>query len=82
MLSEMERTAVEALAERVANVGEGFRLFFRPEDLEASLRAAGFDEIETLGRDEINARYFADRSDGLHVPGAAARLTCATKRGG
>jgi len=78
----MERTAVEALAERVAMVGGPFRLFLRPEDLEDSLHAAAFDEIETLGRDEINARYFADRRHGLHVPGAAARLTCATKRGG
>ena len=80
MLSGAERRVVEALAARVASVGEPFRLFFRPEDLEASLRSAGFDDIETLGRDEINARYFADRSDGLRVTAAAARLTCATKR--
>jgi methyltransferase (TIGR00027 family) len=82
MLSATERMAVEALAARVANVGEPFHLFFRPEDLAGSLRAAGFDDIETMGRDDINACYFADRNDGLHVPGAAARLTCATKRGG
>jgi methyltransferase (TIGR00027 family) len=82
MLSDMERIAVEALAARVAAAGEPFRLFFRPEDLEASLRAAGFDSIETLGRDEINVRYFADRSDGLQVRGAAGRLTCAMKNGG
>jgi methyltransferase (TIGR00027 family) len=81
MLSDTERMAVEALAARVAAAGEPFRLFFRPEDLDASLRAAGFDSIETLGRDEINARYFGDRSDGLHVPGAAGRLTCAIKMG-
>lgn len=77
MLSAMERMAVEAIAARVAAAGEPFQLFFQPEDLEASLHAAGFDHVETLGREEINARYFADRSDGLHVPGAAARLTCA-----
>jgi len=81
MLSDMERMTVEALAARVAAAGEPFRLFFRPEDLEASLRTAGFETIETLGRDEINARYFADRSDGLHVQGAAGRLTCAMKIG-
>ena len=79
MLSDAERAAVEALAARVARAGEPFRLFFRPEELEASLRAAGLDRIETLRRDEINARYFAERSDGLHVPGAAAQLTCAAK---
>ena len=73
---------MEALAARVASVGEPFRLFFEPEDLEASLGATGFDDIETLGREEINARYFAGRSDDLHVPGAAARLTCATRRCG
>jgi methyltransferase (TIGR00027 family) len=82
LVSDAERMAVEALATRVASVGEPFRLFFEPEDLEAALREVGFDDIETLGRDEINARYFSGRSDGLHVSGAAARLTCATKRGG
>jgi len=81
MLSAMERIAVEALAVRVAAAGEPFRLFFRPDALEASLLTAGFETIETLGRDEINARYFADRSDGLHVQGAAGRLTCAMKIG-
>jgi methyltransferase (TIGR00027 family) len=81
LLSEMERLAVETLAARVAAAGEPFRLFFRPDDLQASLRSAGFDTIETLGRDEINARYFADRSDGLQVVGAAGRLTCALKKG-
>jgi O-methyltransferase involved in polyketide biosynthesis len=79
MLSAMERMAVEAIAARVAAIGEPFQLYFRPDDLENSLRNAGFDEMETLGREEINERYFANRSDGLHVPGAAARLTLAAK---
>jgi methyltransferase (TIGR00027 family) len=81
MLSAMERIAVEALAARVAAIGEPFQLYFRPEDLGNSLQGAGFDEMETLGREEINERYFANRSDGLHVPGSAGRLTLAAKPG-
>jgi methyltransferase (TIGR00027 family) len=79
MLSAAERMAVEAIAARVAAVGEPFQLYFRPDELESALRSAGFDEMETLAREEINERYFANRSDGLHVPGAAARLTLAVK---
>jgi methyltransferase (TIGR00027 family) len=79
MLSATEQMALEALAARVAAIGEPFQLYFRPDDLEGALRSAGFDEMETLGREEINERYFANRSDGLHVPGSAGRLTLAAK---
>jgi hypothetical protein len=34
----------------------------------------GFTHIEDLGREELNARYFAHRDDGLRVRGNLARL--------
>jgi hypothetical protein len=34
----------------------------------------GFQSIEDLGADELNARYFGDRADGLRVMGTLARL--------
>ena len=37
----------------------------------------GFREVEDLGRDELNQRYFAGRGDGLRIMGMAGRLVSA-----
>jgi methyltransferase (TIGR00027 family) len=74
------RFAHDALARRVAAAGEPFRLYFDPDDLHARLADAGFGSILDLGRDEINARYFSGRTDGLRVAGDLARLL-STERG-
>jgi hypothetical protein len=60
----------------VARAGEPFQLFFDPTALHHDLRRTGFSEIEDLGCDEINARYFANRADGLAVSGGG-HLLCA-----
>jgi len=41
------------------------------------LQRIGFHHLEDLGSDEINARYFKDRTDGLRVAGSLGRLICA-----
>jgi methyltransferase (TIGR00027 family) len=74
LLSWPERVAVYALSRRVAAAGEPFQLFFRPDELINELRALGFHHTEILGAAEINARYFADRADGLRIRGGAGRL--------
>ncbi len=63
--------AFEGLARRVAAAGEPFRTFFEPCALAEILRAVGFGEIEDLGPEALNARYFLGRADGLRVAGAA-----------
>ena len=68
LLSPQGRAAFDALAARVAAAGEPFRLFFRPGDLEAELKSAGFSEIALFGAADLNARYFAGRADGLALP--------------
>lgn len=68
LLGPRARAAFEMLSARVAAAGEPFKLFFTPEDLKAELRSAGFREIELLGADDLNERYFADRKDGLMLP--------------
>jgi methyltransferase (TIGR00027 family) len=73
-LDPARRQALEALAARVAASGEPFQTFFDPSDLEAELRRMGFADLEDLGGEEINARYFKDRSDGLRVAGSLGRL--------
>lgn len=68
LLGPRARAAFEMLAARVAAAGEPFRLFFAPETLEAELRSAGFSQVELIGADDLNRRYFSNRSDGLALP--------------
>jgi methyltransferase (TIGR00027 family) len=58
------------VARRVAAAGEPWKSYFTGDEMQTLLRTAGFDTIEDLGADEINARYFAGRRDGLKVGNA------------
>lgn len=68
LLGARSRAAFEMLAERVAAAGEPFQLFFKPQDLESELARAGFSTVQLTGADDLNARYFANRADGLSLP--------------
>jgi methyltransferase (TIGR00027 family) len=69
LLSPLQQRSLDALAERVARAGEPFQLFFDPAALVSNLARLGFGSIEDLAGDQINARYFTGRSDGLAVTG-------------
>ena len=71
------RMALDALARRVEQSGEPFRTFFDPGALIEKLKQMGFHAVESLGSDEINARYFKNRADGLRVAGSLGRLMSA-----
>ena len=75
-LSPVRRLVVHALLKRVAAAGEPWKTFFEPRALVAELRALGFTELEDLGTEELNARFFGERSDGLRT-GALGRVMCA-----
>jgi methyltransferase (TIGR00027 family) len=75
-LSPMQQAAFDWLAERVARAGEPFRLGFEPAELHQLLHQCGFTRLEELDGEAINARYFADRLDGLMVRGGLGRLIC------
>lgn len=77
LLSFKEKIALDMLAERVAIAGEPFQLFFSPDEMQQELRRAGFRRIEELTSNEINARYFRGRRDGLQLRGNVARLVTA-----
>lgn len=77
-LNFFQRIALDRLMRRVERAGEPFRLFFDQAELAAELRALGFAHVDDLGVTEINARYFADREDGLRVGGGLGRLISAT----
>jgi methyltransferase (TIGR00027 family) len=75
-LGPARRLVVHALLKRVAAAGEPWKTFFEPRALAAELRALGFTELEDLGPEELNARFFGGRSDGLRT-GALGRVMCA-----
>ena len=77
VLPPLEQLAHDSLASRVQLVGEPFQLFFTPQQAAAELSA--FARIEDLGKDEINALYYAERADQLAARGSAGRLLCAWK---
>ena len=78
-LGLMERMALDALSRRVESAGEPFRTAFAPKALQERLMRAAFRSVEDLGSDEINARYFRGRADGLRVMGNFGRLLSAER---
>jgi methyltransferase (TIGR00027 family) len=76
-LSPASRIARDALAARVARAGEPFRLFFDPPELARLLREIGFRALEDLSPEQIDARYFSGRTDGLSIARGAAHLMTA-----
>jgi methyltransferase (TIGR00027 family) len=76
-LGWIERLAFDAITSRVAAAGEPFRTFFHPAALRARLVRHGFHSIEDFGPDELNARYFRDRDDGLRLRGGLGRIVSA-----
>ncbi len=68
-LSAWERAGFDVLSEEVERGGEPFRGFFLPEALIRGLKRIGFQRIESLTRDEINAFYFGNRLDALLLRG-------------
>jgi methyltransferase (TIGR00027 family) len=79
MLSMQERLVLAGMSARVAAAGEPFTTFFEPGDLAGRLNAAGLRVVEDLGRDEINARYFSGRTDGLVLRGRLGRVVVAER---
>ena len=71
------RLALRALSRRVAAAGEPFQTLFDPDEIRRRLTSFGFRGITDLGADELNARYFRDRIDGLCVRGEVGRVIAA-----
>jgi len=75
VLPPREQLMHDSLAARVGKAGEPFQLLFTPREMSAELHC--FHNMEDLGAEEINTRYFRDRSDQLAIRGAAGRFMCA-----
>ena len=66
---EAYTTAHQALARRVASVGESFKSLFETEALHHRLSALGFRDLEDLGPSQIRGRYFPHLGPSLHERG-------------
>lgn len=73
-LPPLEQLAFDSLAERVAQAGEPFRLWFTPETLSRQMDENGMRVMETLHPETVNERYFAERGSLLRVRGTGARM--------
>lgn len=69
MLTWIDRVVFDSLSVRAALAGEPWRSFFMPESLRRDLLSLGFGQVEDHGVNEINKRYFSDRTDGFRVGG-------------
>lgn len=74
----LARILYRRVLSRLAERGEPWRSFFEPDPLRDKLLSMGFTAVEDLGADEINARYLANRSDGLRS-GGVGRIAIARK---
>lgn len=74
-LAPHEVEARDALSGRVQSLGEPFQLFFTPEEMKMEL--AQFQRVEDLDARELNARYFANRTDRLNLLGRSANIVSA-----
>ena len=78
LLNPIERVISEVTAERIAALGEPWLSDFDPTRLRAQLLELGFSSAESATPEDLNARYFARRKDGL-CTGASVRIMCVNK---
>lgn len=67
LLDDEDRQLLELMTKANAARGEPFLTFFEPAALAERVRKLGFAEVWDLGAEKVNARYFANRSDGLQL---------------
>lgn len=63
----VRRLAFRFLARRLASVGEPWVNLLEPDSLAMDLKGIGFKEVEDIGPEAVNARFFRDRTDKLRV---------------
>ena len=77
MLNPVERVINDVIEQRLAALGEPWVSSFDPEQLKCQLIEMGFRSAESATPEDLNARYFARRKDGLRT-GGGVRIMCAS----
>ena len=65
MFDEEGQKLFDLMMVATAGHGEPWRSFFEPDKLAEKVRELGFAEVSDFGPDDVQARYFAGRTDGL-----------------
>jgi methyltransferase (TIGR00027 family) len=73
-ISEPERASRERSSAFVAKAGEPWINYYSPAPFAQELRANGYSQAQVLGSEEMNARYFSDRSDGFRLYGSGRMM--------
>lgn len=72
-----ERPGIEGAARGARAAGTPFVSFFTPAEMLTLAREAGFKHVEHVSAGQLEARYFADRTDGLR-PSSGEQLLLAS----
>jgi methyltransferase (TIGR00027 family) len=67
LLDDAYRPGYEAAERGARAAGTPFISFYTPDQMLELARKAGFNDVRHVSARLLNQRYFADRSDGLHV---------------
>ncbi len=78
MLNPVERVINEVMEQRLAALGEPWLSTFDPAHLQMQMLELGFTTAESATPEDLNARYFARRKDGLRT-GGGVRIMCANR---
>lgn len=76
MLNPVERAINDVIERQLAALGEPWLSTFDPTRLQTQMLDLGFSTAASATPEDLNARYFARRKDGLRV-GGAVRIMCA-----
>jgi methyltransferase (TIGR00027 family) len=78
LLTPRQRAVFDDLADRVRAAGEPWQSSFEPAQLANDLRGLGFRFAEDIPPVTLNARYLANRTDGLQIGGLAHLMWAGT----
>lgn len=72
------REGMERSAKGAAASGTPFISFFKPDEIVALAKSAGFKKVEHVSAASLNAKYFAGRSDDLRLPSNSEEMIIAS----
>lgn len=72
-----ERPGYERALQGAKASGTPFLSFFAPDEIVALAKACGFCDVQLVGADLLNARYFAGRAHGLRTSNAEEMIVAA-----
>ncbi|MGX9790629.1 class I SAM-dependent methyltransferase [Mycobacterium sp. MMS18-G62] len=70
LVDSAERPMQESVEAAAANSGTPFISHYAPDEISDMCLTAGFSSVQHVSPDDLTARYFARRTDGLRPPGA------------